>query len=100
MTPPELGEHAFQRTQLKGALGEGEFIGSFFVKGVPPKGAGEVHYVEMLGQYEHEMTQALEKEPSPADRREQVRRYFDARKPPPAQTHVENPGASGPPSGK
>ena len=85
--PVQLGEHAFDRTKVSGPLGEGEMIGSFFVKGVPPKGSGEVHYVEMLGQYEHEMTQALEKEPIPAEQRESIRRYFDALKPPPEPEH-------------
>ena len=78
----ELGDHAFERTKLKGEMGEGEFIGSFFVKGVPPKGPTQVKYVEMLEQYEHEQARALEKEPIPAEQRESIRRYFDALKPP------------------
>ena len=78
----QLGDVGFDRTKLKGPLGEGEFIGSFFVKGVPPKGPAETKYSEMLGEYEHQASQALEKEPIPAGQRDQVRRYFDALKPP------------------
>lgn len=81
-----LGEHAFKTTKLKGERGEGEFIGSFFVRGVPPKGPAETKYTEMLGEYRQEAAQALEKEPIPADQRDQVRRYFDSLKPePPAK---------------
>ena len=71
----------FDRTKLKGKQGEGDIVGSFFVKGVPPKGPSEVKYVEMLGQYEHENAEALEKEPIPVGQREQVRKYFDSLKP-------------------
>lgn len=75
------GDIGFERTKLKGPLGEGEFIGSFFVRGVPPKGPAEVKYVEILRQYEQENTQALEKEPIPVGQREQVRKYFESLKP-------------------
>ncbi len=78
----ELAEHGFEKTKLKGELGEGEFIGSFFVKGVPPNGPTQVKYVEMLERYEQDQARALEKEPIPAEQRESIRRYFDALKPP------------------
>ena len=72
----------FDRTKLKGQQGpDGEIVGSFFIKGVPPKGPAEVKYVEMLGKYEHENAEALEKEPIPVGQREQVRKYFDSLKP-------------------
>ncbi len=78
-----LGDHDFDRTKVKTELGQGEIIGSFFVRGVPPKGPSETRYVELLGQYQHEATQALEREPIPAGQRDQVRKYFDSLKPPP-----------------
>ncbi|GEM_PF-2406306 len=83
----------FDRTKLKGVQGEeGEIVGSFFVKGVPPKGPAEVKYVEMLGKYEHENAEALEKEPIPVGQREQVRKYFDSLKPE-AKTEPDKPKA-------
>ena len=87
----------FEKTKLKGRQGpEGEIVGSFFVKGVPPKGPAEVKYVEMLGKYEHENAEALEREPIPVGQREQVRKYFDSLKPvakPDAKPEVEKPKA-------
>ena len=83
MRQPDLANLRYDRTKLKGPLGEGEFIGSFFVKSVPPKGPNETKYSEMLGEYEHQASQALEKEPIRASQRDQVRRYFDSLKPPP-----------------
>lgn len=82
----EPGDVKFDRSKLGGQMGEGELIGSFFVRGVPPKGPTQTKYVEMLEQYEHEASQALEKEPIPAGQRDQVRQYFDALKPPPPET--------------
>ena len=74
--PP--GDVAFEKEKIKGKLGKGEILGSWFVKGEPPKGEAAAGYAEVATEAAQEMDSALEKEDIPLGYQKIVRDYFEA----------------------
>lgn len=75
-SPP--GDVAFKKEKIKGKLGKGEILGSWFVKGEPPKGEAASDYANVATEAAQEMDSALEKEDIPLGYQKVVRDYFDA----------------------
>ncbi len=78
----QLDEAGFVKTKIKGRLGKGPILGSFMVKGMPPKGESNVEYKNAITNYKAAAEEALDKERIPANYRELVKDYFEA---------IENP---------
>lgn len=74
--PP--GDVAFEKEKIKGKLGKGDILGSWFVKGEPPKGEARTEYEAAATEAAQEMDSALEKEEVPLGYQKMVRDYFDA----------------------
>lgn len=78
MVPEAPDDTGVNASKVSGKLGKGTYVGSFFMKGEPPKGRTAVEYAEVERAYSEEAMDALSKQRIPADRRDYVRRYFDA----------------------
>jgi len=78
----ELNDAGFVKSKIKGQLGKGPILGSFMVKGLPPKGESNVEYKNAITNYKAAAEEALDKERIPANYRELVKDYFEA---------IENP---------
>jgi hypothetical protein len=78
----KLESAQFEQSKVSGRIGKGPILGSFFVKGMPPKGESNVEYRDAVTNYKAAAEEALDKERIPANYRELVRDYFDA---------IENP---------
>jgi hypothetical protein len=63
---------------VRGQLGKGVIVGSWFTKGEPPKGQAFAEYAEVRAAFEAEALEALQKQKVPAEYKEYVRDYFDA----------------------
>jgi len=72
----------FEKSRVRGQIGKGPILGSFLVKGMPPKGESNVEYREAITNYRAAAEDALDKERIPANYRGLVREYFEA---------IENP---------
>lgn len=72
------GDVAFEKEKVKGKLGKGEIIGSWFVKGEPPKGEAASEFADVATEAAQESDSALEKEEVPLGYQKFVRDYFDA----------------------
>jgi tRNA U34 5-methylaminomethyl-2-thiouridine-forming methyltransferase MnmC len=67
-----------EKTKVKSKLGKGTYVGSYFMKGEPPKGEAATRYSEVERAYAEEAMDALNKQKIPATQRDYVRDYFDA----------------------
>lgn len=68
----------FEKSRVRGQIGKGPILGSFLVKGMPPKGESNVEYREAITNYRAAAEDALDKERIPANYRDLVREYFEA----------------------
>jgi uncharacterized phage infection (PIP) family protein YhgE len=66
------------KSKVKSKLGKGTYVGSYFMKGEPPKGQAATDYSEVERAYAEEAMDALNKQKIPAAQRDYVRDYFDA----------------------
>ena len=53
-------------------------MGSYFMKGEPPKGEAATQYADVQRAYAEEAMDALQKQKIPASQKDYVRDYFDA----------------------
>ena len=67
-----------EKSKVKSKLGKGTYVGSYFMKGEPPKGEAATQYSEVERAYAEEAMDALNKQKIPASQRDYVRDYFDA----------------------
>jgi hypothetical protein len=67
-----------EKSKVKSKLGKGTYVGSYFMKGEPPKGEAATRYAEVERVYAEEAMDALNKQKIPATQRDYVRDYFDA----------------------
>lgn len=67
-----------EKTKVKSKLGKGTYVGSYFMKGEPPKGEAATQYADVERAYAEEAMDALNKQKIPATQRDYVRDYFDA----------------------
>ena len=67
-----------EKSKVKSKLGKGTYVGSYFMKGEPPKGEAATQYAEVERAYAEEAMDALQKQKIPASQRDFVRDYFDA----------------------
>jgi hypothetical protein len=67
-----------EKSKVKSKLGKGTYVGSYFMKGEPPKGEAATQYAEVERAYAEEAMDALHKQKIPAAQRDYVRDYFDA----------------------
>ncbi|MBI2195010.1 MAG: hypothetical protein HYU36_23765 [Planctomycetes bacterium] len=79
----DLESAGFEKTKVKGQIGKGPVLGSFMVKGLPPRGETTVEYSEVVTHYKEAAEDALDKERIPANYRDLVREYFES---------IETPG--------
>lgn len=78
-TRPETpAEFDTEKSKVKSKLGKGTYVGSYFMKGEPPKGEAAAQYAEVERAYAEEAMDALHKQKIPASQRDYVRDYFDA----------------------
>jgi len=76
--PENPTEFDTEKTKVKSKLGKGTYVGSYFMKGEPPKGEAATRYAEVERAYAEEAMDALHKQKVPAAQRDYVRDYFDA----------------------
>jgi hypothetical protein len=76
--PENPTEFDTEKTKVKSKLGKGTYVGSYFMKGEPPKGEAATRYTEVERAYAEEAMDALNKQKVPAAQRDYVRDYFDA----------------------
>ena len=76
--PENPAEFDTEKTKVKSKLGKGTYVGSYFMKGEPPKGEAATQYAEVERAYAEEAMDALNKQKIPASQRDYVRDYFDA----------------------
>lgn len=76
--PENPAEFDTEKTKVKSKLGKGTYVGSYFMKGEPPKGEAATRYAEVERAYAEEAMDALNKQKIPASQRDYVRDYFDA----------------------
>ncbi|HZE97041.1 MAG TPA: hypothetical protein VE981_08435 [Planctomycetota bacterium] len=67
-----------EKSKVKSKLGKGTYVGSYWMKGEPPKGEAATRYAEVERAYAEEAMDALHKQKIPATQRDYVRDYFDA----------------------
>lgn len=67
-----------EKSKVKSKLGKGTYVGSYFMKGEPPKGEAATRYSEVERAYAEEAMDSLNKQKIPASQRDYVRDYFDA----------------------
>lgn len=72
---------ALNKTRIKGKLGEGEVLGSLFVRGTPKKGEALVEYSEIVKGARDEAADALSKEEIPLGYKGLIKGYFDSIEP-------------------
>ena len=63
---------------MKSKLGKGTYVGSYFMKGEPPKGEAATQYANVERAYAEEAMDEVKKQKIPAAQRDYVRDYFDA----------------------
>jgi len=73
----------FQPDQIQGNMQEAPPIGSFFVKGLPPKGEASTKFTDVVVRSRQTAEEALNREQVPPTYRSSVRRYFDTLQPQP-----------------
>jgi hypothetical protein len=76
--PENPTEFDTEKSKVKSKLGKGTYVGSYFMKGEPPKGEAATQYAEVERAYAEEAMDALNKQKIPATQRDYVRDYFDA----------------------
>ncbi|HLY12031.1 MAG TPA: hypothetical protein VKW04_22205 [Planctomycetota bacterium] len=76
--PENPTEFDTEKSKVKSKLGKGTYVGSYFMKGEPPKGEAATQYAEVERAYAEEAMDALNKQKVPAAQRDYVRDYFDA----------------------
>ena len=76
--PENPTEFDTEKSKVKSKLGKGTYVGSYFMKGEPPKGEAATQYSEVERAYAEEAMDALNKQKIPALQRDYVRDYFDA----------------------
>ena len=76
--PENPADFDTEKTKVKSKLGKGTYVGSYFMKGEPPKGEAATQYAEVERAYAEEAMDALQKQKVPASQRDYVRNYFDA----------------------
>jgi hypothetical protein len=76
--PENPTEFDTEKSKVKSKLGKGTYVGSYFMKGEPPKGEAATQYAEVERAYAEEAMDALGKQKIPAAQRDYVRDYFDA----------------------
>lgn len=73
--PEDLG---FDKDRIKGPLGKGKIVGSWFTTGEPPSGKALTEYSDAQRTYSEEAKEALSKQKVPAEYQNYVREYFDS----------------------
>ncbi|HVE38378.1 MAG TPA: hypothetical protein VNM14_00735 [Planctomycetota bacterium] len=76
--PENPADFDTEKSKVKSKLGKGTYVGSYFMKGEPPKGEAAQQYAEVERAYAEEAMDALQKQKVPASQRDYVRNYFDA----------------------
>jgi hypothetical protein len=76
--PETPSDFSTEKTKVNSKLGKGTYMGAYFMKGEPPKGAAGVEYAEVEKAYAEEALDALQKQKVPAAQKDFVRDYFDA----------------------
>jgi len=76
--PENPAEFDTEKSKVKSKLGKGTYVGSYFMKGDPPKGEAATRYADVERAYAEEAMDALNKQKIPAAQRDYVRDYFDA----------------------
>ena len=76
--PENPAEFDTEKSKVRSKLGRGTYVGSYFMKGEPPKGEAAARYADVERTYAEEAMDALEKQKIPASQRDYVRDYFDA----------------------
>ena len=76
--PENPADFDTEKSKAKSKLGKGTYVGSYFMKGEPPKGEAATQYAEVERAYAEEAMDALQKQKVPASQRDYVRDYFDA----------------------
>lgn len=76
--PENPADFDTEKSKVKSKLGKGTYVGSYFMKGEPPKGEAATQYAEVERAYAEEAMDALQKQKVPATQRDYVRDYFDA----------------------
>jgi hypothetical protein len=76
--PENPADFDTEKSKVKSKLGKGTYVGSYFMKGEPPKGEAATQYSEVERAYAEEAMDALNKQKIPASQRDYVRDYFDA----------------------
>jgi hypothetical protein len=59
-------------------MGKGKIVGSWFMKGEPPKGTASAEYSEVQRAAAEEAQEAMSKQKVPSEYRDYVREYFDS----------------------
>jgi hypothetical protein len=72
------GDLGFDKDRIKGKLGKGKIVGSWFSKGEPPSGEALTEYSNAQRTYSEEAKDALSKQKVPAEYQNYVREYFDS----------------------
>lgn len=74
---PDRGDSAFRADRVRGQIGKGKVIGSFFTKGQQVKGKATVELREAASAAKEKETEALDKTRIPKAMKGYVRDYFD-----------------------
>jgi hypothetical protein len=78
MAPP-TGDEKFKLDRVRGHVGDGKIVGSFFTKdGAPVKGKSSAEWAEVTNAAKEKETEALDKTRIPKGLKNYVRDYFDS----------------------
>lgn len=75
----DKGDPRFKADRVRGKVGEGKIVGSYFTKdGAPIKGKATAEWAETTNAAKVKETEALDKTRIPKDLKHYVRDYFDS----------------------
>jgi len=72
------GDEKFKATRIRGRVGKGKIVGSYFTRGAQVKGESEAEYTEVMRANATKSAEALDKTRIPSGMREYVKQYIDS----------------------